>query len=298
MATGLLAQGGEKRASIMSCLSLIHLSPVFSSQIKQSSTQRFGKRHVLKNVREYLVCRSSSNDKKGFSPRQEKKDIVVVESDQVPSTPPQQITRENILTTCVSTSGIMGLASVALHVASPVISRAAHEEIFQSLYQDSLIGHVGIEECVGMLTTAMAVTGVRLLLLQNWPEFKEATDVANKQILIPLKDNIGDVALVAAMPAMAEELLFRWALVPAVYPDWRGVVISGLVFGILHINGGRNSAFAAWASCVGCVYGFLYIYSGSAAVAVGAHAMSNIFSATLWLQGYKPILMNDDTLIE
>lgn len=45
---------------------------------------------------------------------------------------------------------------------------------------------------------------------------------------------------------MFQELLFRGALLPLVGVDWRGVAASGLVFGILHISGGRNVAFATW----------------------------------------------------
>lgn len=43
-----------------------------------------------------------------------------------------------------------------------------------------------------------------------------------------------------------QELLFRGALLPLVGVDWRGAAASGLVFGILHISGGRNVAFATW----------------------------------------------------
>jgi hypothetical protein len=43
-----------------------------------------------------------------------------------------------------------------------------------------------------------------------------------------------------------QELLFRGALLPLIAPDWRGVAISGIVFGTLHLSGGRNSAFALW----------------------------------------------------
>ena len=236
-------------------------------------------------VREFHVCRSSSDRNKGFS-SQENSNTIESNVEKV-SNPSQQATREDILAACVSTSGILGLVSLAVHAASPFISPAAQEDIFQRMYENSLIGHIGIAECAAMLATAGAVTGFRVLLLQNWPEFKQATDVSNTQILVPIKNNGGDIAVVAGVPAIAEELLFRWALLPAVYPDWRGAVISGLVFGVLHTNGGRNSAFAAWASCVGCAYGFLYLYSGSAAVAAGAHALANLLSATLWLRDYE-----------
>lgn len=38
------------------------------------------------------------------------------------------------------------------------------------------------------------------------------------QVLGPL--GAADLLWVAALPAVSEELLFRGALIPAVYPDW------------------------------------------------------------------------------
>ena len=89
-------------------------------------------------------------------------------------------------------------------------------------------------------------------------------------------------AYVGSVPARAEEFLFRFALLPAISPDWRGAIISGLVFGALHVNGGRNVAFAAWASAVGTSYGYLYLYTGSLAASAAAHALANVLSALLW----------------
>ncbi len=89
--------------------------------------------------------------------------------------------------------------------------------------------------------------------------------------------------MVSVVPALAEELLFRGALLPAIYPDWRGVIISGAVFGALHINGGRNLEFGVWAGGVGCVYGAAYLATGNLAVPMAAHAAANIASASLWL---------------
>lgn len=252
------------------------------------------------SVRAAIRCQPchSSNDNKGFSaqndvPLQSSKDYYDVqrsdrEVDEEKATPSQQANRDTIVFTCLSTSGVIGLVGLALHAVSPYIAPAAHQNasLFQSMYLDSLFGHVGKAECGLMLGTAGVVTAIRVVLLQNWSEFEEATNVANRQILLPIKDSLSDIAIVAVVPAIAEEILFRWALVPAVYPDWRGAVVSGLVFGVLHTNGGRNSAFAAWASCVGCAYAFLYLYSGSVAMAVGAHSLANILSASLWLQRY------------
>lgn len=133
---------------------------------------------------------------------------------------------------------------------------------------------------------AAGVTAARLALLSVWPQFKEATDTSNTQVLTPLTSPI-DIAIVSILPAAAEELLFRGALVPAVYPDWRGVVIAGTVFGVLHINGGRNAAFGAWAGAVGCAYGAALLATGNLLVPVAAHSVANVASATVWLQTHE-----------
>ena len=45
------------------------------------------------------------------------------------------------------------------------------------------------------------------------------------------------------------------ALLPALGGGWLGAVGAGAVFGALHVGGGRNAAFAAWAGGVGLLYG-------------------------------------------
>lgn len=62
----------------------------------------------------------------------------------------------------------------------------------------------------------------------------------------------------------------------------RGVLIAGLAFGVLHNSGGRNPAFAAWASAVGCAYGALFVATGSLSCPVLAHTLANVASAALW----------------
>lgn len=141
----------------------------------------------------------------------------------------------------------------------------------------------GIESWENMgitLGTVGLVTGARLALMSAWPDFRVATNRSNKQILSPL--GWFDIFLVAVLSGASEELLFRGAIIPATFLDWRGAVVSGLVFGLLHNSGGRNLAFAAWASAVGVVYGGLFIYTQNIWVPVSAHALSNFCSAAVW----------------
>ena len=158
-----------------------------------------------------------------------------------------------------------------------------HLITIQSINKTGPSGLPSAEDLAYAAAAAGGVTAARFLLLSFWEDFKTATDVSNAQVLKPLSGNPLDIVIVSALPALSEELLFRGALVPAVYPDYRGVLISGLVFGALHVNGGRNAAFGAWAAAVGCVYGGVFLATGNLLVPMIAHLVANYASATLWL---------------
>ncbi|EFJ52267.1 hypothetical protein VOLCADRAFT_102936 [Volvox carteri f. nagariensis] len=127
---------------------------------------------------------------------------------------------------------------------------------------------------------AAAVTGARLALLAVWSDLREATDRSNQQVLTPLGSF--DILLVAAASGIPEELLFRGALLPATFPDWRGLLLSAALFGVLHNTGGRNPAFAAWAAAVGALYGGAFLVTGNVWVPALAHAAANAASAFIW----------------
>jgi uncharacterized protein len=72
--------------------------------------------------------------------------------------------------------------------------------------------------------------------------------------------------------------------------EWRrrGVAISGAVFGALHVNGGRNPTFAAWAGLVGCLYGAAFLATQDVWVPAVAHSAANLASASIWLAQAGP----------
>lgn len=130
------------------------------------------------------------------------------------------------------------------------------------------------------LAAAAGVTAARLALLQVWTDFRVATDRSMRQALTNLTP--ADVALVAVLPAVAEEAMFRWGLIPATWPDARGALVAAAVFGILHRDSNRNWAFAAWSGGVGGVYGALFLATGSVVPCMVAHGVANLASAAYW----------------
>ncbi len=78
--------------------------------------------------------------------------------------------------------------------------------------------HVEVSHVAVALGCAAIISSARLLLLQKWPAFAEATDRSNQQVLQNLAPV--DLVWVSFLPGVSEELLFRGALIPSLYPDW------------------------------------------------------------------------------
>ncbi len=199
-------------------------------------------------------------------------------------TPLPAVSRDAVLSACLQTSGLLAALGLGIHELAPLISPAAYDGNAEALR--ALLRCPGAPAPAALAAAAAAAAGVtaaRAAALAAWPAFREASDRSNAQALSPLAGP-ADFALVALLPAAAEELLFRGALLPAVHPDWIGAAVAGAVFGALHLRGGRNAAFAVWAGGVGCAYGALFLATGSLWAPVAAHGIANLAAGALWAQ--------------
>jgi len=211
--------------------------------------------------------------------------------------------REEVLDACFTTTAFLSAIAVVLRKAS---HEGALEEWFDAQVPDiqALVPLPGMEivaagesyklvvstptaEHLGLgLAVAGAVTLARVLLLKAWPAFKRDSDAANSSVLPNLE--VGDLLIVAFLPAMSEELMFRDLLLPAVGLDWTGVGVAAGVFGILHVSGGRGLPFAAWATLVGAAYGALVLYTKDGSAPVVAHGVANLISAGIYRYEHPP----------
>ena len=195
------------------------------------------------------------------------------------------VTRDQVLLSCLGTS--LGMGAIALTIrllittgyAPSWIEPVAIKKLLEFSPQNP-----SLDATIFVGSTAF-VTSARFILLQNWSEFRESSDRSNQQILTPLRWI--DIAAIALLTGASEEILFRGALIPATLPDWRGAVASGLVFGLLHLNGGRDLSFAAWASGVGIFYGLLFTLTNDIWVPIAAHSAGNLASAIIYKQSQR-----------
>lgn len=60
------------------------------------------------------------------------------------------------------------------------------------------------------------------------------------------------------------------------------VVVSSLVFGVLHLSSTEQWPYVVWATVVGLVLGYGAIASGNLMVPIVAHILTNWVSSALW----------------
>ncbi len=97
------------------------------------------------------------------------------------------------------------------------------------------------------------------------------------EVLLPFSGSLGprDVAVIAALSGVTEELFFRGVLMPEI-----GLVLSSICFGALHA---LCAVYFAWATVVGAGFGALTLAGGSLVTPIVAHATYNL-GALLWLR--------------
>ncbi|KAK9188771.1 hypothetical protein WN944_020176 [Citrus x changshan-huyou] len=185
--------------------------------------------------------------------------------------------RSNVLQACTVTCGLITALGVIIRQGSHVASLEGLPFLDGSteVTFDFELWH--LELITGLV---VLVSLCRYLLLKTWPDFAESSEAANQQVLTSLEPL--DYLVVAFLPGISEELLFRGALLPLFGMDWRSVLAVATVFGALHLGSGRKYSFAVWATFVGFAYGYATIVSKSIVVPMASHALNNLVGGILW----------------
>ncbi|XP_077250633.1 CAAX amino terminal protease family protein [Tasmannia lanceolata] len=139
-----------------------------------------------------------------------------------------------------------------------------------------------LELIVGLV---IFISSCRYLLLKIWPDFAESSEAANQQVLSSLQPL--DYVVIAFLPGISEELLFRGALLPLFGFNWMSALAVGAIFGALHLGSGRRYSFAVWATFVGFAYGFATLISSSIIVPMASHALNNLVGGILWSYSFN-----------
>ena len=113
-----------------------------------------------------------------------------------------------------------------------------------------------------------------------WPAYRRSAQYYLELVLKPLA--IPDTLWLGLLPGLSEELLFRGVMIPALGSGVLAVVVSSLLFGVLHLGGVQQWPYGVWATAVGLVLGTIMITTGNLLIPIIAHILTNFISSLVW----------------
>jgi len=177
----------------------------------------------------------------------------------------EPLTRSQVLT-------IMGITAILLLIVAKAWQFLGSVALFPFTFslKAVLIG-LGI---AGLIILASS------LIYKIWPAYRRSAQYYLELVLKPLA--IPDTLWLGLLPGLSEELLFRGVMIPALGSGVLAVVISSLLFGILHLGGVQQWPYGVWATAVGLLLGTIMIVTGNLLIPIIAHIMTNFVSSLIW----------------
>ena len=121
------------------------------------------------------------------------------------------------------------------------------------------------------------------LIYRLWPAYRKSADGYLEMVIRPLV--WPDLIWLGLLPGLSEELLFRGVMIPALGFDLVAVIVSSLVFGVLHLSGLQQWPYVVWATVVGFALGYTALMTGNLLIPIVAHILTNLVSSSLWKLG-------------
>ena len=121
------------------------------------------------------------------------------------------------------------------------------------------------------------------IIYRLWPAYRKSADGYLEMVIRPLV--WPDLIWLGLLPGLSEELLFRGVMIPALGFDLVAVIVSSLVFGVLHLSGLQQWPYVVWATVVGFALGYTALMTGNLLIPIVAHILTNLISSSLWKLG-------------
>ena len=145
------------------------------------------------------------------------------------------------------------------------------------------------------LGLAVGITITSGTIYRLWAAYRRSADMYLELVIKPLMWT--DLIWLGLLPGLSEELLFRGVMLPALGFNLTAVVLSSVLFGVLHLSGMGQWPYVVWATIVGFALGYCALITGNLFVPVVAHIITNLVSGLLWKINHRqkqPLTDSDD----
>jgi membrane protease YdiL (CAAX protease family) len=130
------------------------------------------------------------------------------------------------------------------------------------------------------LVLAIGISVASSAIYRLWPAYRKSADYYLALVIKPLI--WPDLIWLGLLPGLSEELLFRGVMLPFFGLNAVALIISSLVFGVLHLSGAQQWPYVVWATVVGFILGYSALVTGNLVVPIVAHILTNWVSSILW----------------
>ena len=166
----------------------------------------------------------------------------------------------------------MGVTAVVLLAIAKLWQKLGSVQLLATEFNtDALIWGLGL---------AVIITATSGIIYRLWPAYRRSADIYLELVIKPLI--WADIIWLGLLPGLSEELLFRGVMLPALGLNLTAVIISSLLFGILHLSGASQWPYVAWATIIGFALGYCALITGNLVVPIIAHIITNLVSSCLW----------------
>ncbi|HHP7229575.1 MAG TPA: CPBP family intramembrane glutamic endopeptidase [Xenococcaceae cyanobacterium] len=177
---------------------------------------------------------------------------------------------------------VMGVTAIILLVISKLWQKFGSVQLLATA--------ITTEAFLWGISMSVAITIASSIIYRLWPAYRQSADIYLELVIKPLI--WPDLIWLGLLPGLSEELLFRGVMLPALGLNMVAVVISSLLFGILHLSGVGQWPYVVWATIVGFALGYIALITGNLFVPIVAHITTNLVSSCLWKLTHKNLETN------
>ena len=167
---------------------------------------------------------------------------------------------------------VMGVTAIILLIVAKIWQRLGSILLLKIRFS--------VESLLFGVALAAVIIVASSVVYRLWPAYRQSADSYLELVLKPLI--WPDLIWLGLLPGLSEELLFRGVMLPALGYDLLAVILSSLVFGILHLSGSQQWPYVVWATIVGFGLGYSALLTDNLLVPIVAHMITNWVSSGLW----------------
>ena len=177
----------------------------------------------------------------------------------------EPLTRPQVLT-------VMGVTAILLLIVAKAWQYLGSVSLFPIAFSlEAILIGLGIAGLIILTSSG---------IYKIWPAYQRSAQYYLELVLKPLA--IPDTVWLGLLPGLSEELLFRGVMIPALGSGMLAVIVSSLLFGVLHLGGIQQWPYGLWATAVGIILGTMMIVTGNLLIPIVAHIITNFVSSLIW----------------